>query len=223
VPGSARLFLPANAQQGWSVRPRFGIKRFRQERVLHQIGGLLDLVPFFGKRQDTCLIARKSQPFKQQRIDLSIEFACRPTGVDRFSLVKCACLRFSHPKEQPIVGPGQFSTQCVDFWEIEKSCSYLFHFAPYHGCGKRAETPKRCLIRRSSSYDHCFCRIPSCLTVSVTAPEGMRNVAAKRLAARWAVNGLSSKAFGFLLVSTSGSFLCIATARIRMLLSERTG
>jgi hypothetical protein len=37
----------------------------------------------------------------------------------------------------------------------------------------------------------------------------MRNVAAKRLAARWAVNGLSSNAFGFLPVSTSGSFHCI--------------
>lgn len=77
-------------------------------RILHQAGKLLDLLPFIGKHQDTCLIALKGQPSIQQRIYLSVEFAIRPTGIDPFSLVKSASLRYFYPKEYPIVGPGQF-------------------------------------------------------------------------------------------------------------------
>ena len=48
-------------------------------------------------------------------IDLSLKLASRPTGIDRFSLVKGASLLFFQPKEQPIMGPGKFWTQCVHF------------------------------------------------------------------------------------------------------------
>jgi len=56
-------------------------------------------------------------------------YAYAPAGMRKvrfiFSLVKSAGLLFFHPKEQPIMGPGQFSTQRVDFWKTEKKSSHI--------------------------------------------------------------------------------------------------
>jgi hypothetical protein len=55
-------------------------------------------------------------------MNLPLQFTGRPASVDRFSLVERPRLGPLYPKEEAVVGPGQFGTQCVANWigQIER-------------------------------------------------------------------------------------------------------
>ena len=85
-------------------------------RVFDEVAGLLDFVPFLSQRQHAGFVATQSQPLEQQRVDLPIQLTRGPTGVDRFGRVKATSVGVFDAKQQPVMSPRQFVTQCVTIW-----------------------------------------------------------------------------------------------------------
>ena len=80
----------------------------QDEGILHQVGRPRDLVPLPGQRHDPRLVAAQGQPLEEQRVDLPLQLAGRPAGVDRLGLVERPGVGIIDPEQEPVVGPGQF-------------------------------------------------------------------------------------------------------------------
>jgi hypothetical protein len=76
----------------------------------------MDLVAPASEGQDALLVTAEGQPLEEQGVDLPLQFARGPAGVDRLDLVESAGLGLVHAQEQAVVSPGQFSTHRVEFW-----------------------------------------------------------------------------------------------------------
>ena len=69
--------------------------------------------PLLGQRDDPRLVAAQGQPLEEQRVDLPLQFAGGPAGVDRLGLVERPGVGIIDAEQEPVMGPGQFVTQCV--------------------------------------------------------------------------------------------------------------
>jgi hypothetical protein len=75
----------------------------------------VDLVPPASEGEGALLVPAEGQPLEEQGVDLPLQFAGGPAGVDRLGLVEGTGVGLVHAQEQAVMGPGQFSTQCVEF------------------------------------------------------------------------------------------------------------
>jgi hypothetical protein len=78
-----------------------------------------------GQRQNALPIPAQRQPLEEQGVNLPLQFASGPAGIDRLDLVEGPGLGLFHPKEQAVVSPGQFVTQCVTNWVVQIECPHL--------------------------------------------------------------------------------------------------
>lgn len=70
-------------------------------------------MPLLGQRDDPRLVAAQGQPLEEQGVDLALQFAGGPAGVDRLGLVERPGGGIIDAEQEPVMGPGQFATQCV--------------------------------------------------------------------------------------------------------------
>ena len=70
-------------------------------------------MPLLGQRQHPRLVPAQGQPLEEQRVDLPLQLAGGPAGVDRLGLVEGPGVGIVDAEQEAVMGPGQFATQCV--------------------------------------------------------------------------------------------------------------
>ena len=84
-------------------------------------------------------------------VNLPLQFAGGPTGVDGLGFVKGPRLGLLHPKKDPVVGPGQFSTHCVENWIRQIKGPYVPQVAAIETCSEFSTWALRKLSRKPPS------------------------------------------------------------------------
>jgi len=90
---------------GGGIRSQVG--EFEHERMLEHVAGSRDLLTLAGEQENLVGGLVQGQAFEEQRRDLALKLADRPTLPGRLDLVEGAGSRILNPEQDQVVGPSQ--------------------------------------------------------------------------------------------------------------------